>query len=91
MEIQYSEVPIENNYQNMLRSTHAEFCAKKLRNREGDLKLAGSPSLYHQSFGLLWTTKFLTGLDELAAFLRRNILLSQGRIIELLCLPLTLC
>ena len=56
VEIQYSEVPIENNYQNMLRSTHAEFCAKKLGNREGDLKLAGSPSLYHQSFGLLWTT-----------------------------------
>ena len=55
VEIQYSEVPIENNYQNMLRSTHAEFCAKKLRNREGDLKLAGSPSLYHQTFGLLWT------------------------------------
>ena len=40
----------------MLGSTYAEFCTKKLRNREGDLKLAGSPSLYHQSFGLLWTT-----------------------------------
>ena len=46
---------IENNYQNMLGSTYAEFCTKKLRNREGDLKLAGSPSLYHQTFGLLWT------------------------------------
>ena len=52
---QYSEVPIENNNQNMLGSTRAEFCAKKLRNREGDLKLASSPSLYHQTFGLLWT------------------------------------
>ena len=56
MEIQYSEVLIENNNQNMLGSTCAEFCAKKLQNRGGDLKLAGSSSLYHQTFGLLWTT-----------------------------------
>ena len=56
VEIQYSEVLIENNNQNMLGSTCAEFCAKKLQNRGGDLKLAGSSSLYHQTFGLLWTT-----------------------------------
>ena len=54
VEIQYSEVLIENNNQNMLGSTRAEFCAKKLRG--GDLKLAGSSFLYHQTFGLLWTT-----------------------------------
>ena len=54
VKIQYSEVLIENNNQNMLGSTRAEFCAKKLRG--GDLKLAGSSFLYHQTFGLLWTT-----------------------------------
>ena len=56
VEIQYSEVLIENNNQNMLGSTSAEFCAKKLQNRGGGLKLAGLSSLYHQTFCLLWTT-----------------------------------